>query len=137
MGLNKWKGTFHSLQCSPGRAGSARESHPQALPFILLGGFGHNPSLLHPDTHLFRKGHEAPSRCLAHTRKGHHELLLVITPLGGIGTPPTHPGLERTSNELHPRQRGSSVAGSQPALNLGHLGATYSTRDQLCTLKPP
>lgn len=141
MGLNKW--TAHSsLQSSRGRAGFGRESHPRALPFSSSSWVAlTRPQPPAPDKRPLSKARSTEQGPLAHTGKVHHELLWVLTPLGAVASrrkaaPTRHwrllPRAAPTAGSVV-----SSGEGSQPALNLQHLAATSSPRDQLRPLKPP
>lgn len=125
----------------PGRAGSARESHPLALSTAYRAGWlwtqPHPPAPRYTSSQERARGTSQVSG--THTK----------------GAPRAAFGNNFTQGRRHPLHthsirdwswlpmsctQGSVVSsgeGSQPALNLEHLGATYSIRDQLCSLKPP
>lgn len=141
MGLHKW--TAHSsMQSSRGRAGFGRESHPRALPFSSSSWVAlTRPQPPAPDKRPLSKARSTEQGPPAHIGKVHHELLWVLTPSGpwcpGERRPP--PGTGACFPRAAPTA-GSAVSsgeGSQPALNLQHLAATSSPRDQLRPLKPP
>lgn len=122
-----------------------RQHWTPAAPFIMLSGLGHN-LILHPDKRLPHKKDMQHLADFWHTR---HERCIMscfclVNPLKTAEyrrkTSPTHvrtgacfKGVTSTAAWLAMGKGSQAIC---PSWSLSHLGPSYSTRDQLWTLKP-